>query len=468
MTLRHTLALLLLATSPALAQAPGAKAPAPASATPDDMAEFDKELDALFPGTGLTAEEAAQRARRASPTVDRAVADVEVAIAEAKAAEVARIPVVGIQGKYTRLSHVELPPLSFGGMMFTFPQFLNNYDVSAQVAINISDYFVRFPKFLDAAKLGEEAARLTKHSTEVNVAQDARIAYYEWVRANLQVLVAKRQLLQVQSTVTQFRALAEAQRVSRAELLRVESQEATAEQTVIQLDYIAGLREEQLRLLINAPRGERLVIGEDIRKDITAPNDAALDELYKTARTRRLDLRAIDVGIAARDKQLDGEKSNLYPKIGVFGEADYANPNSRIFPSEDKFDLTWAAGAQITWTLNDALVSKTVQDKIRADASGLRADRTNLERGTRVQILSAQQAVAIAQSALETSKKGLAAAEENYRVRRELLNAERGTAVELVDAETDLTRARITALNARVDLRVALTQLEHALGSDTK
>jgi outer membrane protein TolC len=250
--------------------------------------------------------------------------------------------------------------------------------------------------------------------------------------------------------------------------MRVESQEATAEQTVIQLQYIAGLREEQLRLLIDAPRGEQLVIGEDIRKDITAPNDAALDDLYKTARTQRLDLRAIDVGIAAREKQLDGEKSNLYPKIGVFGQADYANPNSRIFPSEDKFDLTWAAGAQITWTLNDALVSKTVQDKIRADASGLRADRTNLERGTRVQILSAQQAVAIAQSALETSKKGLAAAEENYRVRRELLNAERGTAVELVDAETDLTRARITALNARVDLRVALTQLNHALGMDTK
>ena len=154
---------------------PGAKAPAAASATPDDMADFEKELDALFPGAGLTADEAARRATQSSPTVDRAVADVEVAIAEAKAAEVARIPVVGIQGKYTRLSHVDLPPLSFGGMMFTFPQFLNNYDVSAQVAINISDYFVRFPKFLDAARLGEEAARLTKHSTEVNVGQDARM-----------------------------------------------------------------------------------------------------------------------------------------------------------------------------------------------------------------------------------------------------------------------------------------------------
>ena len=53
-------------------------------------------------------------------------------------------------------------------------------------------------------------------------------------------------------------------------------------------------------------------------------------------------------------------------------------------------------------------------------------------------------------------------------MRRELLNAERATAVELVDAETDLTRARIASLNAKVDLRVAMTQLAHALGNDAK
>jgi len=74
----------------------------------------------------------------------------------------------------------------------------------------------------------------------------------------------------------------------------------------------------------------------------------------------------------------------------------------------------------------------------------------------------------IAAHALLTSQKGLAAAEESYRVRKELLNADRATALELVDAETELTRSRITALNARVDLRVARSQLDHALGNDTK
>jgi outer membrane protein len=67
-----------------------------------------------------------------------------------------------------------------------------------------------------------------------------------------------------------------------------------------------------------------------------------------------------------------------------------------------------------------------------------------------------------------TSQKGLAAAEESYRVRQALLAAQRATAVELVDAETELTRARITSLNARIDLRVAMAQLSHAVGNDAK
>src|SRR6185295_15442280 len=154
--------------------------------------------------------------------------------------------------------------------------------------------------------------------------------------------------------------------------------------------------------------------------------------------------------------------------LSGFAVADYADPNQRVFPQQDEFKLTWAVGAQLTWTLNEALISRTSSRRIAAEASQLRADRENLERGTRVEVLAAQQSVTIAQHALATSQKGLTAAEESYRVRKELLNADRATALELVDAETELTRSRVAALNARVDLRVARAQLDHALGNDGK
>ena len=69
------LASLLIAT-PAFAQ------PTPA----DDMSSFEKDLDALFVGNGLTADQAAARAQQTSPSVRRKAAEVDAAIASRIAA----------------------------------------------------------------------------------------------------------------------------------------------------------------------------------------------------------------------------------------------------------------------------------------------------------------------------------------------------------------------------------------------
>ncbi len=476
MKLRLSLALLLAAGSPAFAQpkqpAPPKPAtpPTPLPAAPQQQptgggGQFDQELDALFAGGGLTADEAAVRASKVSPTVARRAAEVEVAIANLQIAELARIPQVSAKASYTRLS--PLDPLVFGPGFppLEFPD--NAYALDAQIGIPLSEYIFRFPKIIDAAKLGVDAVTVGKHASEVNAGQEARLAYYEWMRAQLQVLVAERQYTQVQTVTKQVRALAEAQRVSRADLMRVESQEASAEQAVNQLRRLAALREEQVRILIGAG-DEKLTLGEDPRKEVPIPPEAGLDELVSKAKSQRLEFKSLDLGIAAKDKQREAELANKIPHLSAFASANYDNPNQRVFPQEEKFKFTWMAGVQLTWTLNDALIATKNENRIRAEQSELVADRESLLRGTRIELLSAQQAVQVALLNFGTSAKGLAAAEESYRVRRELLNAERATAVELVDAETELTRARIAAVNARVDLRVAIAQLRHALGEDVR
>jgi outer membrane protein TolC len=465
MTLRIALAFLALAAAPALAQPKQPKQqPQPVA---DDMAEFEKDLDALFVHGGLTADQAAARAGSVSPTVHRRTAETEAAIANEKATELFQVPQILGKASYTRLSSIPAFAIPIGGMNVEIPFFNNQYILEGDATVNLSDYLLRYPKLIGSAQAGVDSARVNKKATEVSAGQDAKLAYYEWLRARLQVLVAQRQLTQVQTTLRQVRALAEVQRLSRADLMRVESQEATAEQTLDQLTNLAILREEQLRILIGAGN-EPLSIGEDIRTDVAAPAIAPLDDAMSRARAQRLEYRVIDYGIVAKDKQRDAELANELPRLSAFGVMDYARPNSRFFPQTDQFKFTWQVGAQLTWTLNDPLTAQTTIRRLRAEASELRADRENFEHGNRVEVLAAQQAVAIAEHALVTSAKGLAAAEESYRVRKELLAADRATAVELVDAETDLTRARVTALNARVDLRVAMTQLSHALGDDTK
>ena len=73
-----------------------------------------------------------------------------------------------------------------------------------------------------------------------------------------------------------------------------------------------------------------------------------------------------------------------------------------------------------------------------------------------------------AAASIEAAERGLASAEEALRVRRELFRNGKATSVDLVDAETAVTRARLQRIDAHVGLLVAQTRLDHATGRDVR
>src|SRR5690606_12737299 len=119
--------------------------------------------------------------------------------------------------------------------------------LEATVSVPLSDYLITFPGLLEAARYGERAARLAEQASVVTVQQDARLAYYEWVRARLQVVVARQLVAQVAASLERVQALAEVRAVTRADLLRVQAQQASVSHTLAQLEQLASLREQQLR-----------------------------------------------------------------------------------------------------------------------------------------------------------------------------------------------------------------------------
>ena len=58
----------------------------------------------------------------------------------------------------------------------------------------------------------------------------------------------------------------------------------------------------------------------------------------------------------------------------------------------------------------------------------------------------------------------MVSAEAAYRVRRDQYRAGRAKNVELTDAETELTRARIDYIDALIDARIAKVRMDYALG----
>ncbi len=435
--------------------------PATAAITPAAQT-FDEAVAALLarPG-GLTSDDAARRAVKASATVQRKIAETDGARSGLSSVMYALVPITKVSAGYTRLSDVELPQLAPG---FSFPVFLNSYHVGAEVAIPLTDLFMRFPPLKRSTELGIDAAEAGQHTAEVGAALDARVAYYEWVRAELSVVVAERLLLQVTANLGQVQALAEVNRVSRADVLRLEAQQAQVELALAQVSELTALRAEQLRIAIGAAPDEPLTIGEDVRDIGDDAVVASAVELTRTAIGRRGEFVALAAARAALAQQRKAAKVDRLPKLAVFAQAVYDNPNQRIIPAEADFAFTWAAGASITWSLNDYLHAGPHDAKWDAELRAVDADRQALELGVRAQVTAARQGVVLADRAYAATRRGLAAAEESHRVRQELLAAERATAIELIDAEAELTRARIAAIDALIDRRIARARLEHVTG----
>ena len=450
---------------PAAAQPapPPAAAPAVAPAA-SPTAAFDEALDALLarPG-GLTSDDVGRRAAAASPAGERK--DAETVIARERVREIQRaiMPVVNVGASYTRLSSIDPPMLAPG---VSIPVFLDQWHAGGDVALPLTDLLVRLPVARDSARDGVVAAELGARAARLAAAAEAQVVYYEWIRAQLQGAVTARLVAQVEATRGQIEALLDASRATTGDLLRIDAQRASAELALTRLRELVTLRELQLRLAIGAPDDERFAIGEDVRAAPAVPGLPATEQLVTDARGRRLEAKALIAANHAVERALAGSKVGALPRVDVYGQVNYDNPNQRVFPQQDEFKLTWAAGVRVTWSLNSYLSVDPQVEQARAQTHAIAADQRALALGIRAEVENARTGLDLAERALASANDGLRAAEESYRVRQELLTHGRGTAIELIDAETALTQARFAAIDALIDQRIAWVRLRHAAGLD--
>ncbi|MET0594255.1 MAG: TolC family protein, partial [Polyangiaceae bacterium] len=248
--------------------------------------------------SGLTAEQVAKRAEETS--FDAAAKRQALAAAEARLdqATVAYYPKLTLTGNYTRLSEIPLPSFSLGGTggsTFTFPIPLNRFLFQASLTIPVSDYVLRLSQGYAAASRSRRAAELDQQAAKLKAATDGKLAYYSWLRGKGQLTVAERSLEQSKAHYEDARHQMEVGTASKADLLRVESQVASAELVVERAKNVVTLSEEQLRVAMHDPSDKPYEVGEDLRID--PPPLQGVDNLAALraeALDKRLEVRALD------------------------------------------------------------------------------------------------------------------------------------------------------------------------------
>jgi outer membrane protein TolC len=333
--------------------------------------------------------------------------------------------------------------------------------------VPLSDYLLRIPQGYAAATKNEKAAKLSESASRLKAASDARVVYYTWVRAKLQEIVADQAYAQAKAHLIDARHGFDAGTLSKADVLRFESQAASSLLLVERAKSLAEVTETQIRVAMHDPSPGAYEVGETVvGEQPTVAGTENLAALWSEASAARLETKALQQTSDSLREQAKVARAGNLPRLDAFGDAIYANPNQRIFPLENAFRATWDVGVQLTYSPNDIALSGATGKNLDARASSLVSQREALEDGIRIEVTQSRNAFREAEATIESTAQGLAAAEEGYRVRRSLFRNGRATAVELTDAETDLTRSRLEAINARIDARIAKVRLEHAVGRD--
>jgi outer membrane protein TolC len=371
-----------------------------------------------------------------------------------------------------RFSYVSQPVLNFGlppgqsgepPITFTFP--LDRYHFQATLTVPISDYVLRLSQNYAAASRSQRAAVLEEQAARIKAATDGRLAYYGWLRARGQVTVAERALAQARAHHEDAGHAFEVGTASKADVLRVESQVASAELLVAQARNLADLNEEQIRTAMHDPGNTGYEVGEDLRSDVPPfPGLDNLAALRAEALDKRLEVRALDETAWSLREQAKVARAGYYPRLDVFGDYIFANPNPRIFIPTPVFRSSWDVGVQLVWTPNDAFTASGASADAEGRAAQTEQQKQALRDSIKLEVMQAYNALREAEVAMQTTTRGLAAAEEGYRVRRELFQNGRATSVELTDSEVELFRAGLDAINARVGVRSARASLLHATG----
>lgn len=509
------------AAQPAKAPAPPAPPAAPPAAAPPPVAPpvpktadeakaslgaDDPIVKALAPRSGgLTLDQIAKGAAKNKASVRVKQAELRAAAARVDQALIAFFPRVSVTAQFSALSEVRNSFGSFGngalvgaaneGLLrvgpciddptrqcvvdsasmpvgaqkvggLDLPVVTHFYQFVFTLAVPVSDYVLRLSQSYAASSKQERAKKLEVEAELLQIEADARIAYLQWARAKGNVVIAEEAEKTAKAHLEDVKRLFEAGLATKADVSRLEAQVAGAHQLVVEAKSFVDISEEQIRTLMGSPAGTKLELGSDLLGQASAPPSESLDKLQLEAMKHRLEIRALDETVYSLKEVESITRAGYFPRVDAVANVIVANPNQRVFPQADKWDATWDAGVRITWTLNDIALTAAQVAEAKARTASVAEQKAALKDGLRLEVAAAYAEAVRASAARESAERALVAALESLAQQTDLFKRGKGTTVAVLDAEGEVVRARLRALDAQVGLIIARTKLEHATGRD--
>jgi len=322
---------------------------------------------------------------------------------------------------------------------------------------------------LRSARLLKEQSLLQYQTVVEDALLNTRTAYYDVLLAAQEITVHEASVNLLTQELQDQQRRYNAGTVPHFNVLRAEVAVANERPALIQARNNYRIAKNNLVNLLgyNLPRD----IWEDIPLNLSdkleaEPYHIELPEAIEQALANRTELAALRKQEALERENIVNAKSGYKPTIQVF--AGYGWYNAQYTPPVDlNHDIHgWNAGAELSWDIFDGMLTRGKVIQARALYEKSKTDVEDTGRQIELEVRTAYSQFIEAQEVLDSQKTVQAEAEEALREAEARAAAGTGTQLDVLDAQTSLTQARTTEIQALHDYAVARAKLERAIGAN--
>jgi outer membrane protein len=410
------------------------------------------------PPSHLDLREALRLAYKANPTLQISRLQTLIAGEDVVRARSGFLPQVKAQVSQTIYDDplkIKIPTISPGVGGVTFPQSNRNFWSSQVTAEQTIFDFWLTPSKYEAAILGKKATILDTAQTRDNIFLTVCQGYFRTLRAQKMVVVAEQSVYQLKDHLKIANDQYEFGVVTYNDVLQAKVSLADAEQNLIVartdvIDIRSALN-KVLTLPISAPtvlKEEKIETKPWVLADAT---DAALKS--------RSDLKASQDRIGQQEKVITQTRAQYFPRIYAQGGHTFQQYDLLLH------DNQWFAIFGLQWTLFSGLDTRAQVMQARNKLEQLKVQHQDLGEQVRLDVQNAYLSVKDTADRIKTTQTAVTQGEENLRLNEERYKEQVGTATDVIDAQTLLTRTRVNYYNAVYDHQMAKAQLLWAMGA---
>jgi len=293
---------------------------------------------------------------------------------------------------------------------------------------------------------------------------DVTVAYYGVLKAKKFVELNNESLNMAKSHLDQVKVMFDAGTVTKADVLQSEVQVANAEINLTKAKSALEIAKNSFNNVLGRNLNEKVDISEEefIIEEFTAPR---YEEFLREAYEGRPDWKQFILGKEISENSVALARSGYFPSIAIVGT--YGNTKTEYAEHGRTDDLnSWTAILSGSWNIFDGLSTPNKVKEAEANLKAQKADEDMVKNGIALEVKDACFNLNTATETIKMAKKALEFAEENYRISELRYNAGVGTNIEVIDAQTALTQARLQYLEAQYDYEIAKARINKVTGKE--